>query len=149
MHVFYLNSCALYVSIFIRALIMVQYHKILSKIICSYNTLLLCNMACPGDDSAPTTTPKWCLCLATTFFGQKLGLAVLEGCSRSSFFFIWFGRIFYYLRMATSISAKPSGHVPGVGRDGNGWRWNSSGAHHGLDCVFESACRVLCAKALL
>lgn len=105
-------------------------------------------LACPGVDSAPAATPRRCLCLATAIFGQKVGLAMLERCGRSSFFFLRFGRIFSYLRAATSVPADPSGHVPGVGRDGCGWRWSSGGALHGLDRVFESACRVLSAKNL-
>jgi hypothetical protein len=73
--------------------------------------------------------------------GHGIGLSDLDQDGSSIFFFRW-GRIFFTLGTALSVSANPSGHVPGVGRDGH-LRRRFFGGVRGLDRVSAVVIRVL------
>jgi hypothetical protein len=81
---------------------------------------------------------------AAAISGHEIGLAEL-GQAGSSIYFLPCGKIFFTLGAALNVSSNPSGHVPGVGRDGRARRRFFGGAR-GLDRVSAVVSWVLSVK---
>jgi hypothetical protein len=94
-------------------------------------------------DSVFSVISKRCRVVATAISGHEVGLAELD--QDGSGIFLRYGRFFFVLGATLSVSADPSGHVPGVGRDGRARRRFFGGAP-GLDHVFYVDNRVLSPK---
>ncbi|KAK1651002.1 hypothetical protein QYE76_068807 [Lolium multiflorum] len=101
------------------------------------------NLQYAGLDSVLSAISKRCHFVATAISGHEVGLAELD--QDGSSIFLRCGRFFFVLGATLSVSADPSGHVPGVGRDGRARRRVFGGAP-GLDRVFYVDSRVLSAK---